>query len=600
MSAPLTRSELKAGFGSVLRLIRSAERVRSGWCLTLMVVLGLTEGVGLMLLAPLLGSIGLTAEPGSGGSLRWLIAHLQDFGLPTRLEYILAVYLVLVGAHGVAAKARTMLVVKISENLVQRLRDDLFEVLTRTEWLYFSSLKSGETAHDLITLARTVGGGAGQLLILMGNFILAAIYLVLAAWLSLELTGLTLTVALLLVFLLWPYQVRSSRTGKELIRLVRRLYGIISEHLAGMKTSRSFGLRREHEQRFRKTTAEVRDRLTYFNRIQTSSTLIFQLVVAVSLSLLVYLAVTFFQVQGSRLLLLIFIFIRLLTRFAAIQSNGQHVAQAAPAMFQYQQRLNEFEAHRDPASGFSEGRIEMRRELFLKDLSFDYGPERPGAAISDLSIRVEAGRVVALVGPSGAGKSTLVDLLLGLIEPDRGAILVDGRPLRPEVRIAWRARVGYVPQEIFLFDGTLRENLLVGRPRASEADLWAALDSASARSLVESWPEGLETEVGERGGRLSGGERQRIALARALLRAPDLLLLDEATNALDPEAERRIKATLARLKGSLTVILIAHRPSTIRMADRIFFLEQGRLVEAGTWEELSSRPEGRFRAFVGD
>ncbi|HEX8918995.1 MAG TPA: ABC transporter ATP-binding protein, partial [Chloroflexota bacterium] len=176
-----------------------------------------------------------------------------------------------------------------------------------------------------------------------------------------------------------------------------------------------------------------------------------------------------------------------------------------------------------------------------------------------------------------------------------GQVLVDDSPLDPKQVGAWRSRIGYVAQETFLFHDTVRGNLLWARPGASESDLHDALCMAAADSFVAALPHGLDTIVGERGVQLSGGERQRLALARALLRKPSLLILDEATSSIDVENERRIQDAIERLHGRLTILLITHRLGTVQGADSVNLLEHGRLLESGTWEELMEKTSGRFR-----
>jgi len=226
------------------------------------------------------------------------------------------------------------------------------------------------------------------------------------------------------------------------------------------------------------------------------------------------------------------------------------------------------------------GRLEIRALGF----SYPGRPDRPVLAALDLA--VAPGEMVALVGPSGAGKSTLFDLLQRFYDPDHGAILLDGTDLRALALADLRDRIGYVPQESVLFAGTLRENLHYGRPDASDADLRMALRLAHAEAFIAALPEGLDTRVGEGGAGLSGGQKQRLAIARALLTRPQILLLDEATSALDAESEEHIRASIEALKGHCTILVIAHRLSTVRQADRILVLDGGCLIASGTHASL--------------
>jgi len=203
--------------------------------------------------------------------------------------------------------------------------------------------------------------------------------------------------------------------------------------------------------------------------------------------------------------------------------------------------------------------------------------------------------IIAIDGPAGAGKSTIADLILGLIEPTRGTITVDGRPLSADRLRAWREMIGYVNQDTFLFHDSIRANLLWARPDAPPDEVDRVLHLAAADDFVARLPKGIETVIGDRGVLVSGGERQRLALARALLRRPALLVLDEATNALDSENEARIQLAVDRLRHEMTILVITHRLATVRHADTIHVLDGGRLVETGTWDELLARRGGRFR-----
>jgi ATP-binding cassette subfamily B protein len=233
--------------------------------------------------------------------------------------------------------------------------------------------------------------------------------------------------------------------------------------------------------------------------------------------------------------------------------------------------------------------------LEFRDVHFRY-PSRPEVEVlAGVSFKVEAGEKVALVGPSGAGKSTVVALIQRFFDPDSGAVLLNGVDLKTMPLSAVRRRTALVPQDVFLFGGTIRENIAYGNPDAGDDEIRAAAALAYADEFIEKLPDKYDTVVGERGVKLSGGQRQRIAIARAALRNPEVLILDEATGSLDAESERWVQAALDRLMQGRTTLVVAHRLSTVRNAHRIVVLQNGKVVESGTHDELVARTDGVYK-----
>jgi ATP-binding cassette subfamily B protein len=240
----------------------------------------------------------------------------------------------------------------------------------------------------------------------------------------------------------------------------------------------------------------------------------------------------------------------------------------------------------------------LRGAVTVEDVSFRYPARKETEVLRGVTLRAEPGQRIALVGPSGAGKSTLVSLLLRFYDPDAGHIRIDGKDLRDYPLSALRRCMAVVPQDVFLFGGSVLDNIAYGRPGASEEEVIAAAKAANAHDFIMSFPEGYATRVGERGVQLSGGQRQRVAIARAVLRDPVLLILDEATSSLDSESEALVLQALDRLMEGRTSIVIAHRLSTVRRADRIFVLKEGQVVEEGTHDALAGRSEGVYRTLT--
>lgn len=243
-------------------------------------------------------------------------------------------------------------------------------------------------------------------------------------------------------------------------------------------------------------------------------------------------------------------------------------------------------------------RPKIHGHIVFDDVSFEY-PSRPEMAVlKGIDIDIRPGEKIALVGQSGSGKSTIASLLMRLYPWQQGSITLDGQDIRKIDLSTYRSVFAIVPQEVLLFGGTIRENILYGNPKANEEDMINAARISNSLEFIQSFPQGFDTIVGERGIKLSGGQRQRIAIARAVLRNPDVLILDEATSSLDAESEKVVQEALDRLLEGRTAIIIAHRLATIRNVDRIYVLEDGKVIEQGTHEELSELEDGVYSALA--
>jgi ATP-binding cassette subfamily C protein len=212
----------------------------------------------------------------------------------------------------------------------------------------------------------------------------------------------------------------------------------------------------------------------------------------------------------------------------------------------------------------------------FQNVSFSHGDR---LVIDDISLTIPSGKITVFMGPSGAGKTTIVDLLIGLYKADSGRVLIGNTPIEEADIREWRRKIGYVPQELTLLHNSIRENITLGDPEISDEAIWAALDQVNARSFVEDHPDGLDSIVGETGGKLSGGQRQRISIARALATKPEVLVLDEVTSALDPETEATIVKNIQALRGKYTIIAITHRPAWTEIADTLFEVTKGKVIE---------------------
>jgi ATP-binding cassette subfamily C protein len=262
---------------------------------------------------------------------------------------------------------------------------------------------------------------------------------------------------------------------------------------------------------------------------------------------------------------------RMLAHFGKVQKQYQKMVIAESAFWSIRNTIEAAHQAEEPLAqrGVSPS---FQHSIRLQDVAFAYGDK---ALLQQLSMDIPRGSLTALIGPSGSGKTTIIDLIIGLLQPQSGAVLIDGVPLSELDLKAWRRMIGYVPQETILLHDSVHHNVTLGDPARSAADVEYALRGAGAWEFTASLPEGVHSTVGERGGRLSGGQRQRIMIARALVHRPKLLILDEATSALDPASEAAIRKTIENLRGELTILAISHQTGLVEAADQVYRLEQG-------------------------
>ena len=564
--------------------------------LCLMVCLSLTEGAGLMMLVPLLQLVGLNVQQGTLGQLAQFFSSLfAAIRLQPTLVTVLALYVLVVTLHAVMRRWQGLLVLTLQHDFVAHFRARLYEAMANADWLFFARRRSSDFIHALTEEADRAGGAAYLALNILATTAVTSVYLIFALKISSSMTLLALACAAGTILLLRGKSRRADRAGADLTQASNSLYAAITEHLSGMKTARSYGAMDRHASLFAELTEDVRHAYIAAMQNIADAKCLFEIGSVASLSILVYMAFEVLMIPTMEVLFLLFLFGRLMPKLSSLQESYHSLLTAFPAF----EKIINVEASCLAAAEPKPKHIiscELRHGIRLEQVSFSYDHRRSAPVLSGLNLNIRERETTALVGPSGAGKTTIADLVMGLIEPNDGLILVDETPLTPERKQAWREQIGYVAQETFLFHDTVRANLLWARPDATETEIYQALELAAADEFVAGLPAGLDTVIGDRGVLLSGGERQRLALARALIRKPSLLILDEATSSLDSENERRIQRAIENLHRSVTIIFITHRLSAVRNADTIHVIDRGCVVESGTWKTLVGKSGGRLRA----
>ena len=555
------------------------------------------EGIGLLVLAPLLQLVGVDAQQGPlSGVVSAFAAAFRVAGLRATLGNVLLLYVVITVLQSLLQRRQAVLGAVVQHQVVTALRTRLYRAVAGMRWIDFARTRSSDYTQALTEEVDRVGTATSHLIDLLVTGITAVVYLALAWRVSPSMTALVLTSGAALALLMRGRIGEAHSGGKDLSNSWSRLYAAISEHLGSLKIAKGYGAIARHSEMFAHASTEVGE-ISVAN-VRSYSRVRQRLSVgsAVMLAVVVYVSYAVLAISTAQLLLLLFLFARLTPRLVGLYERAHALAATLPAFI----AVTEIERRSLAAAEPTAARrypIELTDRIDLQDVSFKYdaGTTRP-PAVQNATFTLAAGATTAIVGPSGSGKTTLADLIMGLLAPSDGAILVDGVHLGPERLDAWREQIGYVAQEPFLLHDTVRANLLWARPEATEDELWQALASASADVFVSALPDGLDTLVGDRGVLMSGGERQRLSLARALLRRPRLLILDEATSSLDSENEARIQDAIDQLHRRVTIVIITHRLSTIRNADVIHVMAGGQLAESGSWHELFAMRSGRFRA----
>lgn len=553
-------------------------------------VLGtLTEGATILLFLPVLQLVG------AGGTIVDL-SHVDFPGLgliPKQLPLgaLLLAIVALTALQVLFNRTKAVFLSDLIHDFTNHYRSSLFRDVAHARWDHIARIPRTRIEHALTGEIERLYLAAFLVLSILQSLIGLLLYFVLSLAISTPMTLLSYGFGVAALALMRPFRKVARVYGDRLQAQREGQLHAVSEFVGSLKMARSMNLETRYLRLFgdilNRTKADARE----FTRQTTIGSGLFQVAVVSGASLFIWLALRWAHLDVARIVILLLLFMRTSPRFMGMQSSLQQLMVDLPAWGAITRLQQDLRGHADRAMDGDRPIAAPRRDISLRNITWRF-PGESRNALTDLSMTLRVGELTVIAGPSGAGKSTAADIILGLLQPVHGQLLVDGAPVATDQLRSWRDRTGYVAQEPYMLNDSIRANIAIAAAPGAAVDdarIFEALDQASA-GFVRALPQGLDTSMGDRGVLLSGGERQRIAIARALMRRPDVLILDEATSALDWENEEAVVQAIDGLRQSMTIIAITHRPALMRAADAVYVMEDGRIVESVRPAETDTLP----------
>jgi subfamily B ATP-binding cassette protein MsbA len=527
---------------------------------------------------------------GINAAIAWSVKPATDMvfiGKQVEYLYLLPIgVFVLFFLRGIFTVGNNYLMASIGAKIVRFLRQEVYEKLLALPMSYHSRNSSGDTVskllNDVSALQNTVGFTIKDILVESGTIVALAIVAITRKW---DLALVSFIAVPLIAYSIAKLGTRMQKTSVQTRLLLARISTIISESLQGMKIIKAFTMENKIKALNKEVLAEYYRNTMRETRINEFSSFNADIISGVGVAVIIFYGgalVLSDQISTgdfASFVAAIFLMYTPLRRLSRVHNNFQ---QGRTALERVREIISVEPEKQDGDA------IEVKGNILFDKVCFRY-PASPNDTLNEIDLNVRSGEIIALVGYSGGGKSTLVDLVAGFWYPTAGTIYIEGKDIKTLSLHSLRSHIGTVTQDIILFDDTVRENIRFGRPDATDEEVIEAARAAFAHDFIMEMPAGYDTRIGERGARLSGGQKQRITIARAIIRNPSILILDEATSSLDTESEHQVQKALERLMQGRTTIVIAHRLSTIQNASRIVVMSGGRIIQEGSHDELISR-----------
>lgn len=541
--------------------------------LGLMLFRSLTSGIGLLLIVPLLGIMGFNLVDSQSTIWSQKVNYLfQTLHLTFNLEDILFIFIIAVGSIATMHYLEEVTRVRWQERYQYYLRKSVYSSLLQAHWDYFVQKKQSHLLHSLTAQLQAAWLCHYLWLQILSQGILIGVYLSIVLWVSWSMTCLVLLLASLLQLCIRP--LHRHLASHNLLRLNqnRHLFQALYEQLSIFKIIKSSHKEDVFIEKILADSQEMKKQSLHFTKLHAVSKWSYQVGATLSFGVLLYVSIVILKLPKDSIVILMIAFARLMPKTEFLQQQYQHLLSQLPNYESLQQLLNESRLHQEMNTLDEQKKISFQQTITFENVDFFYNLAPSRLIIKNMSLKIKKNTTTLLIGPSGCGKTTVLDLLVGLLTPTRGRIAIDNQTLTLQHLAAWRESIAYITQDSILVNATIRENLQLFCEKKSDTVLWETLKNVSAHHWVTHLPLGLDTVIGDKGVMLSGGECQCIALGRAMLMQPQLLILDESTNALDDEKILFIQQFLKKSHRKLTIVIISHQWVMRDFADTVIHL----------------------------